>query len=330
MKDKLLRDIEIKLSLQFDTDQREKIMRTVISCLNDYDVTKRTTDLTVRSEDINERLLKRYAACLAIDGLAKGTIMQYVRTLRKLGGLIEKPYTEMSAYDIRFFLADIKARGSKNSHVENQRAYVSAFYQWMFSEEIIEKNPCLKIKPIKVEKEIRFPFSPVEIDKMRTSCKRELDRAIIETLLSSGVRCEELCNLDRADVDLEKNVLHVRLGKGSKDRVVYINDVAAEHIKIYLSKRKDDSPALFVSQTRKERFTEGGIKALVNRIGIKSEVENVHPHRFRRTFATEMYRRGMDINTIRKLMGHSSVATTQRYIYTADEQLQSEYRKYSA
>lgn len=174
MKDKLLRDIELKLSLQFPAEQREKVMQCVISCLNDYDVTERVTDLTVRHEDINERILKRYVACIRIDGKAESTIKQYVRTLVKLAELIGKPYTEMSAYDIRYFLGDIKERGAKNSHVENQRSYIATFFQWMLDEEMIRKNPCAKVKTIKVESEIRKPFSAVEIDRLRSVCSRPL------------------------------------------------------------------------------------------------------------------------------------------------------------
>ena len=330
MKDKLLREIELRISLQLPVEQREKAMQCVISALNDYDVTERVTDVTVRHEDINERILKRYVACIRIDGKAESTIKQYVRTLIKLAELIGKPYTEMSAYDIRYFLGDIKARGSKNSHVENQRSYVSTFFQWMFDEEMIQKNPCAKIKTIKVESEIRLPFSAVEIDRMRSVCSRPLDRAVIETILSSGVRREELCNLKVSDVDLDKRILTVRHGQGGKDRIVYISDVAAEHIKIYLDKRRIESDVLFVSKNTGTKYTPGGVLGMVARIGAKAQVDGVHPHRFRRTFASEMYRRGMDINTISKLMGHSNISTTQRYIYTADDQLQAEYKKHSA
>ena len=330
MKDKLLKDIELRLSLQFPPDQREKIMQCVIASIKDYDVKECVTGLTVRYEDTNERILKRYVASIRIDGIKESTIRQYVRTARKLEELIGKPFTEMSAYDIRYFLGDIKARGSKNRHVESQRAYVSAFFGWMYSEELIDKNPCAKIRPIKVEKEIRFPFSQVEIDRMRAACYRPMYRALFETLLSSGIRRMEACNLLISDVDLEKKVLHVRQGKGSKDRIVYISEVAAEHIKIYLDKRNDDNEELFVGIRTKEKLTEAGIDNIVKRIGARADVKGVHPHRFRRTFATEMRRRGMDIHSISKLMGHSNIATTERYIYSADDQLQAEYKKYSA
>ncbi len=329
MKDKLLRDIEIKLSLQFDKDTRDKIMQSVISSLNDYDVTERATDLVVRSDDINARLIKRYIACMRIDGMSDGTIKQYIYSLSKLGGMIGKPFTEMSAYDIRFYLGEVKARGCKNSTVENQRANISAFFQWMYKEEVIERNPCEKIRAVKIEKEIRLPFTAVEIDNLRMACKRPVDRAIIETMLSSGIRCEEMCNLKISDVDFDRKTIRIRRGKGGKDRIVYISDVAAAHIRTYLEKRKETCDYLFASRTG-GNYTKRGVQDLVKRIGEKAGVENVHPHRFRRTFATEARRRGMDIHTISKLMGHSNIATTERYIYTADDQLQAEYRKYSA
>lgn len=329
MKDKLLRDIELKLSLQFDTETREKVMQCIIASLKDYDISERVTDLVVRHEDINERILKRYVACLRIDGMAESTIKGYVYTLKHLESMIGKPYQEMSAYDVRYFLGDIKARGCKNSHAENQRSYIAAFFKWMYTEELIERNPCEKIRPIKVEKEIRLPFTAVDMDKLRTACRQPKERAIIETLISSGIRCEEMCSLKINDVDLEKLTLRVRHGKGGKDRVVYISDVAAAHIKDYLSRRKEETDVLFVSRTG-GRYTTNGILVMVTRLGKRAGVEKVHPHRFRRTFATECRRRGMDIHTISKLMGHSNIDTTERYIYTADDQLQADYRKYSA
>lgn len=330
MKDKLLSDIELKLSLQFDTETREKAMQCIIASLKDYDVSERVTDLVVRHEDINERILKRYVACLRIDGMADGTIKQYAYTLEKLAGMIGKPFTEMSAYDVRFFLGECKERGCKNQSIENHRSQIASFFKWMHTEEMIAKNPCEKIRPIKVEKEIRLPFTAVEIDKLRTACTMHQERAIIETLISSGIRCEELCNLKVDDVDLDKLTLRVRRGKGGKDRCVYISDVAAEYIKTYLSTRKKESDVLFMSRTGGGKYTTDGILRKVSKIGKRAGVAKVHPHRFRRTFATECRRRGMDIHTISKLMGHSNIDTTERYIYTADDQLQAEYRKYSA
>ena len=329
MKDLLLRDIELRLATKLSDKDREAAMQCIMASLNDYDVEKRKTDVVVRDVDINERLLKRYVACMRIDNKSEGTIKQYIRTLIGLADVIQKPYTEITAYDIRYFLGAIKEKGSKSQYVENQRSNISAFYSWMYAEEIIEKNPCIRIKPFKVEKVVRYPYSAVEIDKLRTACTKPIDRAVIEVLLSSGIRREELCNLDRSDVDFANKKITVRCGKGGKDRTTYMSDLAADHLKKYLDTRKDDKEILFMSAASGNRYTTGGILLMCNRIGKNAGVKNCHPHRFRRTFATELYRRGMDINSISILMGHSNIATTQRYIYTYDAQLSSDYQKYS-
>ena len=330
MKDKLIHDIELKLAISCPGTDRERILQCVISCLNDYDVTARETGITVRYEDTNERILKRYVACIRIDGKSEKTIYQYVTCCSKLGAFLQKPYTEMSAYDIRYFLAEQKAKGIQNRTVENYRSYISAFFHWMAVEEIIQKDPCEKIKPIKVEDKQRLPFTSVEIDLMRSACKTLKRRAILEVLLSSGVRCEELVRLDVNDVDIKNRALTVRRGKGGKSRKTYISEVAAEHLEKYLNSRKDDHPELFQNRSGERYETTCAIRKLVNAIAADAGVKKAHPHKFRRTFATTLYKRGMDIHEIQRLMGHSNVQTTLEYIYTEDSQIRSAYEKYAA
>lgn len=327
MKNNLLRDMEIALSMCVDNETKETVMHCIISAMRNYDVIPIVRDLTVRHEMLNEDILKKYAACLLIDGKTKSTAYQYIRMLRKLSEVTGKPFTDMKVDDIRYFLGLSKKRGLKNSSIENQRSYIASFFQWLHDEEEIEKNPCRKIKTIKVEEEIRLPFSPVEIDKLRSSCKRTIDRAIMELLLSSGVRCEELCNLKVVDIDLSKRIVNVKCGKGGKDRVTFMSDVAAEHIRKYLNSRKLIGPFLFIPASKNDRFSTRSIEAIVGRTGLRAEVEDVHPHRFRRTFATDLYKHGMDIASISKLMGHANIEVTKRYVHISNEQLYSEYRR---
>ena len=329
MKDKLIRDIEVRLATFCPDIDRDAVIRQVMESLKDYDVTEITTDLTVRHEDINTNILKKYVACIRIDGKSEKTIEQYVRTIRKLGELICKPYTEMSAYEIRYYLATLKEKGNSNRSIENQRAYLSAFFQWMFVEEMIQRNPCGKIKPIKVEDKVRLPFSSVQLDAMRVNCKDARQRAMLELLVSSGVRCEEFCHLMISDVDLQAKTVLVRNGKGSKDRKTFMSDLAAAHLQKYLDSRKDDRPELFVSNY-KMPYSNNGIDRQLKRIAERAGVENVHAHRFRRTFATNLYKRGMDVHEIQRLMGHTNVQTTLYYIYADDNHLATAYQKYAA
>lgn len=329
MKDQLLKDIEIRLATCCPGIDRDKILNQIIASLQDYDVVERVTDLVVRHEDINERILKRYIACIRIDGKSDGTVKQYFRTCTKLSDMIGKPYTEMTAYDIRYYLAELKAAGNQNSSIENQRSYISAFFQWMFTEEIIQRNPCAKIAPIKCEEKVRLPFTAVQLDSLRLACRNEKERAMVELFCSSGVRCEEFTNLLVSDIDIRNRTVLVRNGKGGKSRKTFMSDVAADHLEKYLNERKDESTVLFRTKQGRQ-YTVGGIRKVIRDLGIRAGVEGVHPHRFRRTFATNLYKRGMDIHEIQKLMGHSNVQTTLMYIYTDDDQIRAAYHKYAA
>ena len=330
MKDKLIHDIELKLSMSCPEMDREKIMHCIISCLNDYDVTARETGLTVRYEDTNERILKRYVACIRIEGKSEKTISQYIRLCNRLSAFLQKPFNEMTTTDLQYFLGDQKMKGTQGRTLENYRAYISAFFRWMLVEEIITKNPCERIKPIKFADKQRLPFSAVDIDALRSVCRSEKVRAMLEVFLSSGVRCEELANLNINDVDIRSRTLIVRNGKGGKSRKTYISEVAAEHLEQYLNTRKDNGVELFRSKRGSRYTSTTGIERIMRKLSKLSGVENVHPHRFRRTFATSLYKRGMDIHEIQKLMGHSNVQTTLEYIYTDDSQVRNAYEKYAA
>ena len=329
MKDKLIKDIELRLSTFCPNVDRDAVMRQVMAAIKDYDVTERPTDIAIRHEDINERILKRYVACLRVGGKSEGTVKQYVSTCMRLSDLIGRPFAEMTATDIWYYLGELKAKGNQNRSIENQRANLSAFFQWMTVEELISKNPCLKIRPIKVEDKIRLPFTSVQLDTLRTHCKDSRQRAILEVLVSSGVRCAELCALRISDVDLNSKTVLVRRGKGGKGRKTYISDLAAAHLAKYLSERKDEMPELFLSNYKKG-YTRRGIEHQLYVLSKSAGVENVHPHRFRRTFATNLYRRGMDVHEIQRLMGHTSVNTTLEYIYADENHLATAYQKYAA
>ena len=153
---------------------------------------------------------------------------------------------------------------------------------------------------------------------------------MVEVLISSGIRVEELSNINIFDVDLNRLSVHVREGKGSKERVTYITEVCAMHLRKYLASRKDTSQALFVSLRKKEQITPSGIRMILHDLGRKAGVDNVHPHRFRRTFATNLAKRGMDIQTIAKLMGHSNIQTTMVYVSMNESKIIEEYRKHTA
>lgn len=304
----------------------DDVRNTLYIVLNDFDVSERETSI-VPFDDVNERLLKRYAACILIEGKKKSTVDAYLYTLKKLNDTIHKPYTRIESHDIRYYLATMMERGVSARSVCNARNNISAFYKWMTSEKIITEDPTASIKPIKFIDKEPEPFSDIELDAFRSKCNDVKTRAIFEFLLASGVRVSELCNMKVADVNFDNNSVHVRNGKGGKDRTTFINSIAAYHLKIYLIGRKENGAYLFYNKNH-GKFSVGGIELRLKTLGEKSCVNNVHPHRFRRTFATTLAKRGMPIQEIQRILGHSNINTTMMYVMLDNSQVENSYRRH--
>lgn len=323
-----VKDVESVLVGRYGQKETAIISNIVVKALDSYEITERCTDL-IPLDDTNERLIRKYRACLLVDGKSEKTIYQYTRTARKLADCIQKPFTEIGVYDIRFFLAMEQDRGVSARTRENTRANLSAFFQWMTDEDVIPKNPIAKLKPIKYQDEVKLPFSEVEIDMIRGACQSLKDRAIVEMLLSTGVRVSELAGMEIQDINITDMSVHVIHGKGAKERITYTTPVSLKHLQQYLEARKETGSHLFYNKDHKP-LNNGGIRHILNQIANRAGVENVHPHRFRRTFATGLAKRGMDIQEIQKLLGHSDINTTMQYVCVDDTKVQSSYRRYIA
>ena len=187
------------------------------------------------------------------------------------------------------------------------------------------------VEAIKQSNTVEISFNKVEIDKMRNACNNEAERAMIEMFLSTGIRCEELCELKWENVNITTKDIIIFEGKGRKSRVVMMDDVARYHLLLHKAQCKLESEYVFPRKYRGEigmKIPDAvwrNVKAIAKRAG----VSNVHPHRFRRTFATMKYKRGMDIRKIQILLGHSNINTTLRYIDGDLESLRDAYKQAS-
>lgn len=316
------------LAFILSAEQVEAVAEEMTKALDGYDVQPKHTEI-VPYDGANEVILKRFMACLLIGGKSEKTIAQYRRTAEKLAKSVQKHYTDMDVYDIRLFLAYEKSRGVSQRTLENTRANLSAFFQWLTQEDLIPKNPIMNIDPIKFPDKVRLPFSSVEIDALRFACKTPKERAIVELLLSTGIRVSEMTNIQIPDVDFNNLSVHITKGKGSKERTVYMNELARTHLQTYLIGRKETGIHLFYNH-KHEPLNPGGVRHILNMIAGRARITNVHPHRFRRTFASGLANRGMDIQEIKKLLGHSDINTTLEYVYTSDEKVKISYKRYSA
>lgn len=333
-KTNLIRKFEISLIGVVDTDEIKAVSNVLLDTLKEYNVIKASNELVVY-EDENEKILITYASCMMIAGRAKKSVMAYVAEIRKLIKFCNKNIKDITTIDVKGYLANMLVRGVSKVSTNNSKNYISSFYKWAFDEGFIVSNPCASIKAIKYEKIIKPAFTDIEVDLIRGADMSLRDRAIIEVLLSSGVRVNELCNLDRNDVDLNTLKLKVRNGKGSKDRITYISRLASYHLKEYLDSRDDLLEALFVTNDNKQviyrnRITVDGIRFTLKTLSKRSGVSDIHPHKFRHTFATSLYNRGMDLHEIQLLLGHNDVSTTLRYISNDDSRLGNSYIKHMA
>lgn len=324
----LLKAIDECLYQALDHEEAEEMSRKITIILNDYEVTKRCTDVTVL-DDGNEKIIKLYRACLLVDGKSDNTIYQYTRAIRKLADFLGKPFLNMGVYDIRFYLASEKQRGVSDRSLENARSFLSAFFTWMTAEEMLQKNPMANIKPIDYKDEIRKPFSDVELDKLRSACQTAKERALLEMLLATGVRVSELSLMDIGDIDTKNLEVKVVHGKGNQERTTFIITVAVSRLQEYLAERDDEGVWVFENKDH-ERLKPEGIRFILNELAKRANVSDVHPHRFRRTFASKLAKRGMDIREIQIIMDHKNIGTTQIYVYSDKEDIKSSYKKYSS
>lgn len=275
-----------------------------------------TSDMTEEEKRTRSKylILKDFLLAKKLEGCSNTTIKYYYDILFRFIMSINKDIHELTTTDVRSYLNLYnETHNIKNGSLDNMRRIFSSFFEWLLQEDYISRNPVKKIKRIKVDKVIRKPFTDEEIELLRDACNNIRDLTIIDLLNSSGIRVSELCGLNRDDINLVKRE-GVVFGKGSKERIIYFDAKTKIHLRDYLSRRIDDSPALFVSNRYPyKRLQKSGVEILLKDIGVRGGVQGVHPHRFRRTLATNLINRGVPIEQVQQILGHSKIDTTLIY-----------------
>lgn len=286
--------------------------------------------LGITKAETDESLVHRFVNAKAVQGRSQRTIAAYIDGIKRFSNFTKAPLITATADDIRAFLMDMVDRDVSQVTVGNYKRYLSSFFLWCEDEEVIARSPMRKIGAIKVPKIIKKPFSDKEIELLRIECTDVRDRAIFEMLLSSGARVSELVGMNRSDLDMANNSIIV-LGKGNKERLTYFSDAAKVRVQNYLDTRQDKNDALFLAQNKKDgkhhRIGPAGVEIVMRNLGKSAGVENCHPHRFRRTMATNAIKRGMPIEQVQKLLGHEDLKTTMRYAIVDQELVATNARR---
>lgn len=264
-----------------------------------------------------------------IEGRSDKTITLYKLHLSRMLQYLNKSVKEITEGDLFMYISMYKnTRNVSNVYLDNIRLVFSSFFGWLNNKGYIQKNPASGLDKIKIEKKIKKPFSEIDLEKIRSSCNSRRDRAIVETLYSTGIRVSELVELNISDIDFSNMEVIVR-GKGNKERTVYLTLLSSMHLKEYINSRSDNNEALFVGvKNPHNRLTKSGVEEIMRKIGRKNEIENVHPHRFRRTMATNILNKGMAIEEVKEILGHTKIDTTMIYCQVNKENVRHSHRKY--
>lgn len=290
-----------------------------------YDVSEACTDLAV-CDDSNEKIINTYIASMRLEGRSEKTLKQYYDALTKLLDEIPKNIKDIRTNDIRYHLAHYQATHKvSNATVNNRRKFLSAFFVWATREDIVDKNPMLKINSIKEKYVTKKPFSDIELAKIRDALEDNREKALVEFLLSTGCRVSEVAGLKVGNIDFRTGECVV-LGKGNKERTVYLNNKSMYYLERYLGGFVDAERPLFMN-ARGRGMTKQNIEELMRIIGKRAGVSKVHPHRFRRTMATNAMKRGMPVQYIQVILGHSKLDTTMIYCIYDKEVVKAEYLK---
>ena len=297
-------------------------------------------ELQATGTDSDTHKVRLFVASKKVSGRQDNTLAQYVREITNCRNALGKNLADITTMDLRWYFGMLR-EVNKISMVtlQGRMRYLNSFWTFLQKENLVPDNPVARIESLRIESTIKKAFSAQELEALRLACDRERDRALVEFLYSTGLRVSEVCSLNVGDIDLYKQEFLV-MGKGRKERTVYINDVACFHLFRYLKWRAqkqgitleelDEQPLFAAVKRPYGRMTVAGIQYLVKQLGKKAGVGNVHPHRFRRTFATDLLNRGMRIEEVMALMGHTKMETTLIYCSIKQDNVRESYRKYAA
>ncbi len=290
-----------------------------------------TNDMPQKEQVSNEAYLKMFIDAKRIEGCSERTLQYYNMTVEHLLATVDVPVRKMTTDEIRSYLADYQQRNNCSKvTVDNVRRNISSFFSWLEEEDYILKSPMRRIHKIRTKQSVKETISDEMIEKLRDNCKCARDLAMIDLLYSTGIRVGELVGLNISDIDFEERECIV-YGKGDKERRVYFDAKAKLHLQNYINSRHDDNPALFTTlDAPYDRLKISGVEIRMRELGRKISVERIHPHKFRRTMATRAIDKGMPIEQVQKILGHSQIDTTMQYAIVNQNNVKSSHRKYIA
>lgn len=326
MLNKIIAQLQKEMVGILNATQFRSLNDSLIHILSRFSITE---SLTINRNEDNDALLDSFISAKQVEGCSIRTLSYYNATIRTMYTNIEKPIVTITTDDLRSYLSEYQMQNqSSKTTLDNIRRIMSSFFSWLEDEEYVVKSPVRRIHKVKSGRSIKNTFSDEELEQIRDVCDNPRDLAMIDLLASTGMRVGELVRLKKRDIDFEERECIV-LGKGDCERKVYFDARTKIHLQEYLDRRSDSNCSLFVSFNRPfKELNISGVESRLKVLGRKAKIDEIHPHKFRRTLATQAIDKGMPIEQVQKLLGHVRIDTTMHYALVNQSNVKISHRRY--
>lgn len=334
MVEKIIEKVVTEMAPHLDQSQLEHLSNVLYVNFHGLEVQEQCTEVVPAGVEGDEAKIRMFVASKKAVNRQTNTLKQYTREIYNMLAFLGKRIEDITGMDLRYYYGVMREqRGIKMSTMQTRLHYLSSFWDFLTTEELVRGNPVKKVGLLKLEKTIKKPYSAADMEALRTSCSTLRDRALVEFLYSTGVRVSELVALNVGDIEMGRQELIV-YGKGSKERKTYLTDSAKFYLRRYLQTRSaeegiNDRPLFVTLDKPHDRLTVAGVQYMLRQLGRRAGVENVHPHRFRRTIATDLLNRGMPIEQVKEFLGHEKLDTTMIYCTVKEDSVRASHKKYA-
>lgn len=321
---RLANDLQVIVSTLAPDVEMDKLVIRLEEVLSNYEIQRRTQQQL--ENDLQEKI-DIFVASRKVEGLSELTLDGYRIELGMFANYVQKAVVQINTADIRKYLA----HNSKwqISTVDRKLSVLKTFFGWLVREEMLLRDPTGKIKAPKKPKRLPKGLTIEELEIVREACETKRERALMEVAYSTGCRLSELANMKISDINIQEMSLKV-IGKGNKERIVYLSFKSLHHLRSYLKSRNDDCPYLFATERRPYRkLSNRAIERIVDKIESRANIsKKLTPHVFRHTKATLMMENGADLADVQHILGHEDPSTTLVYAHVSEERKKQAHKKH--
>lgn len=321
---RLITDVRVVVELLCPDIDVKKLIVRLEEVVSNYSVERKSQiDIEYDLEDN----INMFLDAMRLEGLSEKTLKNYKYILNEFAEYSSKPTAQIKTAHIRSYLSS--NNNITMSTVATKLSTLKSFFSWLVREEIILRDPTLKIKPPKLPKRLPKALSVEELELVRESCTSLRQRALVEVLYATGCRLSELANMKKDDINLQNMSVKV-IGKGNKERIVYLSFKALYHLQKYLNTRNDDCEYLFTTERKPHRrLGERAIQLELARLNRKLKLSNkLSPHVLRHTLANNLLNNGADLADVQAILGHEDPGTTLNYSRVTEERKKQAFNKY--